>query len=317
MRDNPLYSVSGNLLAIVMLLMMLAGCRSVIVGGVDVTNLDPNVHPPRRRVYVTDEPRAKAPPVETEAVEQEPAPDEPSYFDEPETTEAAGESMRARGSSEGRIPQAGDGREHIYIDKNSGPVTISRHKVYHWVREGGELVLSTRGGTVNVASGATGYPEPVPVIEGEAPDTRALFKVDEVIDLVLQYESAMRSRDSTKLGGIFTDDADFSFRMKVPREGTTLSEKYTLGQFTDTHRKGWRVRMDYEFTVRDIKVSVSDDGTTAVADTQVAEIMTAKGNRVSADYKLTFFVEKMGQKLLVTGLKAVGEMEATPATESR
>jgi len=347
MKNNQINMAHRLFPALAMLFIMLMGCTPTLSGGIDATNLDPNVHPPRKRVLITD--MAKDAETEDEAAEEgeslveedAPGPGDASGT-EPDAEAGAPAPVEVAGSGgDGAEPDdayepevfaadgAADERDHVYIDKDSGPVTLSRDRIYHWVSEGGELIVPAKAAPEKVASAAAApepqapgpqgeeRPEPVEVIEGQAPDVKALFRMDEVISLVQKYEKAMKARDPGALMALFTKDAEFRFSMKVPSRGATLTEKYNLGQFTDIHRNGWGGKMDYDFSVSGVTVSVSDDGTTAVADSQAAETMAVRGTRVSAGYVLTFFVEKMGQRLILTGLRADGEISTMPDEGSR
>ena len=292
----------GMVAAILAMVLVIPGCGPSIKGGIDATDLDPDIHPPRRRVLVTEQAVVPTPePEEVEQVEAEPAMQEGA----PEEVAVMVEEVDA----------SVDAREHLYIDKASGPIRLGKGKVYHWVAEGGEVIMPAEVITpVEPIASASG-PEPVQV-EDEAPDTGALFTMDEVVMLIRRYEMAMSNRDADSLKAIFIDTARFRFSMEVPLQGT-LSESYSLSEFMETHRDGWKSKMDYDLVIDDITVTVSDDGTTAEAGGQATEVMTTRDKRVSADYRMKFLVEKVGQDLLFTALEADGSMQAVPTGDSR
>lgn len=297
-------------LATLAAMLLSAGCsRPLIVGGIDASNLDLNF-----------EPGPPPPGIDENSTR-------PNFRKAPSQggpiVSAAGVSGQTGGAAAIRRPEMilaedgayGQGKEHIYIDKASGPVSVMLGRVYHWVGEGGLLVpggISPDAPPSMTGEILPGEGEPVPVIEGATP--KALFRVDEVVALVRKYESAMRGRRSQSFSDIFTDSSMFDFAMEVPRDGV-IRETYDLEHFMETHRRGWRVNMDYEFTVRDVAVTIGDDGTTAIAEGRAVEIMTAKGNRITADYSVRFDVEKQGRELRFTGLKAEGKMHAEPANQ--
>ena len=305
MNINVINRMFRHLTVLATLVIMLSGCRPVLKGGIDATNMDPDIDPPRKRVLVTEMAEQKAPEVE--------------IVDEGGETEDPDAMLNSDGTSEGMTSgevteEPEDTRDHLYIDKSSGPVSVSRGKVYHWVEEGGEVITPSDEKPVEVAAVAVAEEpetEPVEILEDERPDPGALFQVDEVIALVQKYAAALNARDSGALKETFTDDAKLSFTMDVPWQNAVLTQSYEIGEFAAIHERGWGYDMDYDLSVRDISVSVSDDGTTAVADSNVTEQMTSQGNHVVSEYKLTFFVEKVGQKLLVRGADAQGTMESS------
>lgn len=172
------------------------------------------------------------------------------------------------------------------------------------------------GEMVDVAFMNAISPEPVPVIIDESPDPVAFFDVSEVVSLVQGYEAAMQARQPDRLNDIFSRGSKLSFAMWVPDQGQ-VSEKYDIADFTEAHRKGWRVDMDYSFSIRDVMVTVSDDGTTAVAQGVVVESMTTGNVRVEADYDMIFFVEKVGKSLLIVGAESEGSIEGFRVDRSR
>jgi hypothetical protein len=314
---ETVYRTLGHLPVLALLLMMIAGCTPTLKGGIDATNLDPDMHPPRKRILVTEMVAQKVPEV-PEAPEVE-------IEDDGREPEEAAAQLNGAGASE--EPMEGeaeeeddDARDHLYIDKSSGPVSISRGKVYHWVEEGGEIIMPSKEKPVEVAAVAVSEEpevEPVEILEDERPDPGAIFRMDEVIALVHKYEAAMKDKDVGELRGVFTKDAELSFTMDVPWQSATFTESYHIDKFAVIHSRGWGYNMDYDLSVTDITVSVSDDGTTAVAENRVIERMVSQGHKVISVYDLTFFVEKVGQKLLVTGSQAHGTMESSLVEDPR
>jgi hypothetical protein len=306
--DKPLRLLA----ALAILVIMLSGCTPTLKGGIDATNLDPDMHPPRKRVLVTEMVEQEIPEApEVEIVDDGGEPEEPvAMQDGAEAFEDVPKDMIE--------DEPEDTREHLYIDKSSGPVSVGRGTVYHWVEEGGEVVMPSEEKPVEVAAAPAEEPvaeepevEPVEILEDERPDPGAMFRMDEVIALVQKYETAMKARDIGAMKEVFTKDANLSFTMDVPWQNAVLTESYDMDKFSGIHERGWGYDMDYDLSVTDISVSVSDDGTTAVAESKVTEQMTSQGNKVVSEYSLTFFVEKAGQKLLVTGGQAHGSMESS------
>ncbi len=134
----------------------------------------------------------------------------------------------------------------------------------------------------------------------DSSQTYVFITEDDVEAIMLEVEIATQNRDIDNVVKYMSPSVVINITVDAPQG--TRKVRWSRQQYKKETKKSWAMISDYVYKRENDKISISDDGQSAVVESEVFESMSVQGQTLKAETHEKVFLEIIDGELLVTQL---------------